>query len=113
MKEHQITLKIVARKKVSVRADSSKEAMKFARDILCYTDALKITPEDINLVHVDYEEDLKTAAKCEGCCEDCDSYCEINGTCLNPDEAGTETPCMECEWYCEQCGECTYAEENH
>lgn len=112
MKEYHIVLKVVSSKKITVRAQSADDAIDFVSDMFDCTDALNFSEEDVDETEIICKNSSPEEKDCYGCCEDCDSYCEINGTCMNPNEAGMETPCMECAWYCEHCEECTFFDQN-
>ena len=105
MKEFDITLSAVSKKKFTLRASSQDEASLLVDAILENTNLLDFTDEDVDTVDIDCEE------ICGGVCEICSRACGSCGDCteLEPDCSHPE---KDCEYRCPVCGGCMYDGED-
>lgn len=75
MKEFEVTLIALSKKKFKVSADSEAEALDKASDILTETDLLTFADDDMDSM------DMTASECCGGVCETCGNACEYCGGC--------------------------------
>ena len=105
MKEFEITLNAVSRKKFRVNADSQEDALLLAEAILENTDLLDFSNQDVDSMNMSCEE------QCGGVCEICSRACEQCGDCMDS-ESTCLYPDKDCDYRCSDCGGCMAGHED-
>ncbi|MDD4509306.1 MAG: hypothetical protein PHY23_00075 [Oscillospiraceae bacterium] len=104
MNDYVFTLTATSVKEVEVSAHNFKEAGQLVQQMIRDTDVLNFCHDDVTAVDIVGES---ADSECGGCCEACDLYCEVCGSCLAHDcETCEEEDCEGCKWRCPECGGC-------
>ena len=71
MKEYEVTVKMIFKKEMKVRANSGNEAMDKAKDIVTNTDLVEFGDDELDEISIEAERYEHNT------CDDCDEDCEF------------------------------------